>query len=364
MLVNISTALPPYKSTQDDTIKVLKDRIGENEKAIRLINSVSNNSEIDTRYFVVPDACEIQEENFFSKNGDYHIPDTLTRMKEYEKWAKQLSVLSVTNLLSENDIDPQTINRIITVSCTGFFAPGLDYHLINTLNLPRNIKKTNIGFMGCAASVNAFNCVLESIESSKEKNNNILMLSVELCSLHLHTDATIDNIISNTIFADGCASAFFTDSTKYSNISKLKLINTFSIMFDNSHNMMGWKVGNFGFEMKLSHKLPKIILETAVPRLKEILLNNGIRINEIKHWVLHPGGKAILDALQNGLNLSDELLYPSRKILRNFGNMSSATILFILKEILETKTINKNDLCCVVAFGPGLVMEIALFKGI
>ncbi|MCH7828235.1 MAG: hypothetical protein IIC75_09755, partial [Bacteroidetes bacterium] len=145
MLVNISTALPPYKSTQDDTIKVLKDRIGENEKAIRLINSVSNNSEIDTRYFVVPDACEIQEENFFSKNGDYHIPDTLTRMKEYEKWAKQLSVLSVTNLLSENDIDPQTINRIITVSCTGFFAPGLDYHLINTLNLPRNIKKTNIG---------------------------------------------------------------------------------------------------------------------------------------------------------------------------------------------------------------------------
>ena len=364
MLVNISIALPPYKSSQQNTIKELKNRIGENEKAIRIINSVSSNSEIDTRYFVVPDASEIKEEKFYSKNGNYHVPDTSTRMKEYEKWAKLLSVQSVANLLTENNIDPQTINRLITVSCTGFFAPGLDYHLINTLNLPRNIKKTNIGFMGCAASVNAFNCVLESIESSNEKDNNILMLSVELCSLHLHTDATIDNIISNIIFADGCASAFFTDSTKYSSLSKLKLINTFSILFDNSHNMMGWLVGNFGFEMMLSHKLSKIILETAVPKLKEILSNNGIRINEIKHWVLHPGGKAILDALQDGLNLTDELMHPSRKILRNFGNMSSSTILFILKEILDTKTINKNDLCCVVAFGPGLVMEIALFKGI
>jgi len=331
---------------------------------MRIINSVAGNSNIDTRYFVVPDASEIKDEKFYSINGNYRIPDTLTRMKEYEKWAKQLSVQSVSNLLSENNIDPQTVNRLITVSCTGFFAPGLDSHLINTLDLPRNIKKTNIGFMGCAASVNAFNCVLEAVESSKQEKNNIIMLSVELCSLHLHTDATIDNIISNTIFADGCASAFFTDSVKYSGVSKLKLINTFSAMFDNSMNMMGWKVGNFGFEMILSHKLPKIILNTAVPKLKEILTENGINLEEIKHWVLHPGGKAILDSLQKGLNLSDDMMQPSRKILRNFGNMSSSTILFILKEILETKNINENDLCCVVAFGPGLVMEVALFKGI
>jgi len=364
MLVNISTALPPYKSTQENTIKELKNRIGKNEKTIRIINSVSNNSEIDTRYFVVPDASEIQEEKFYSNNGNYQVPDTSTRMKEYKKWAKLLSVQSVNNLLSENNINPQTITRLITVSCTGFFAPGLDYHLINTLNLPHNIKKTNIGFMGCAASVNAFNCVLESIEASKKKENNILLLSVELCSLHLHTDATIDNIISNTIFADGCASAYFSNSPKYSNKSKLKIEKTFSTLFENSKNMMGWQIGNTGFEMMLSHKLPKIILDTAVPKLKEILAKDGIEINKIKYWVLHPGGKAILDALQEGLELTDENMASSRKILRNFGNMSSATILFILKEIIDTKKIERNDLCCVVAFGPGLVMEVAIFKGV
>jgi len=364
MLVNISTVSPPYKSSQSNTIKELKNRIGGNEKVLRIIDAVAYNSEIDTRYFVVPDACELKEENFYSTNGNYFMPDTSTRMNEYEKWAKKLSVQSVKNLFAENGIDPQSINRIITVSCTGFFAPGLDYYLIESLNLPLDVKKTNIGFMGCAASVNAFNCILESIESSKEKENNVLMLTVELCSLHLHTDATLDNIISNTIFADGCASAFFTNGKQYENLSKLKLIKTFSILFENCKDVMGWKVGNFGFEMMLSHKLPKIISEVTVPKLKEILANDGIKITEIKHWVLHPGGKAILDTLQKGLNLSDELMYPSRKILKNFGNMSSSTILFILKEILDTKTINKNDLCCVVAFGPGLVMEIALFKGI
>ncbi len=364
MLVNISTATPQFNSTQQNTIKELKNRIDGNEKVLRIIDAVASNSEIDTRYFVVPDASETEGEKFYFKNGNYYIPDTNTRMTEYEKCSKLLSMESVTKLFSENNIDPQTVNRIITVSCTGFFAPGLDYHLIKNLNLPLDVKKTNIGFMGCAASVNAFNCVLEAIDSNNMKENNILMLSVELCSLHLHTKPTLDNIIANTIFADGCASAFFTNSEKYKDRWKLKLIRTFSILFENTKNIMGWRIGNSGFEMLLSHNLPKIILDEAVPKLKEILIQKGIDISNIKHWVLHPGGKAILDALQKGLRLSDELMQPSRKILKNFGNMSSSTILFILKEILDSRKINKNDLCCVVAFGPGLVMEVALFKGI
>ncbi len=127
---------------------------------------------------------------------------------------------------------------------------------------------------------------------------------------------------------------------------------------------MGWKIGDFGFEMLLSSELPKIILEQAVPEVKKILNSLGIKKEEIKHWALHPGGRAILDSLQNGLELNDDNMKPSRDVLNNYGNMSSASILFVLKEILKTRDIEQNDLCCAVAFGPGLSMEIALLKGV
>ncbi|PIW69940.1 MAG: hypothetical protein COW08_04505 [Ignavibacteriales bacterium CG12_big_fil_rev_8_21_14_0_65_30_8] len=363
MLICIATSNPPYISKQEKILDELKRRTIDNPSAIRLINSVSQNSEIDKRHFVVSDAAENNDNIFYSKNGDFINPGTRKRLDEYKHWAKTLSKNAVQKLLDKNNIVPNSINRLITVSCTGFFAPGLDYHLINSLGLNTNIKKTNIGFMGCAASVNAINCVKEVLNSSDGNKSNILLISLELCSLHLHTEPTIDNIISNTIFADGCAAAFFSNSPEYKNNIKFNIINTHSVLFEKSEDMMGWEIGDFGFDMKLSHKLPKLILSKAVPELIKILNKENISIGDIKHWVIHPGGKAILDSVQSGLNLSDEDLQPSRNILRNYGNMSSATILFILKEIIETRKINKNELCCIAAFGPGLVMEIALLKG-
>ena len=125
---------------------------------------------------------------------------------------------------------------------------------------------------------------------------------------------------------------------------------------------MGWKIGNNGFEMMLSSELPKIILNSAAPRAKEILRQRGIDVSQIKHWALHPGGRAILDALQNGLNLSDKQLKPSREVLRNYGNLSSVSILFVLKNIIYNESLLKDDFCCAIAFGPGLTMELVLFK--
>jgi predicted naringenin-chalcone synthase len=126
---------------------------------------------------------------------------------------------------------------------------------------------------------------------------------------------------------------------------------------------MGWEIGNFGFEMILSQELPKIIFEQAMPQLKILLQRMGIAKEEIKYWALHPGGRAILDSMQKGLDLSDEAMIPSRAVLKNYGNMSSVSILFVLKEILDNKKIAKGEYCCAVAFGPGLTMEVALLKG-
>jgi predicted naringenin-chalcone synthase len=359
MLIDIETASPPFKVNQQFAASELKKRMGGSPAVARMIEMAANQSGIDHRYFVIPDGDENASDKFFTKDGNHYSPDTKTRMNEYEKWSASLAVNAVSKLGEINKIDFSTINRIITISCTGFFAPGLDYQIIKEFNLPPNVKRTNIGFMGCAASLVGINSVWEAMK--QDENENILMISVELCSLHLQTEPTRDNILANMIFADGAAAAFFSKNN-YSQKRKLEIQFAESFMFEDSAKYMGWKIGNNGFEMMLSSELPKIILNYAAPRAKEILAKRGIEISKIKLWALHPGGRAILDSLQNGLQLSDQQLKPSREILKNFGNLSSVSILFVLKNILENEQLEIDDLCCAVAFGPGLTMELVLFK--
>ena len=359
MLIDITTASPPYKVDQAVAAAELKKRMAVSPVVGRMIDMAAHHSGIAQRFLVIPDGDQLAEKKFYSNGSGYLVPDTKTRMDEYERWSKTLAADAVEKILKSTGTDPNQIERLITVSCTGFFAPGLDYSLIERFQIPPTVKRTNIGFMGCAASLIGFNSVLESMTSARETKGKTLLVSVELCSLHLQTEPTRDNILANMIFADGCAAALFANDTTESG---LQIVSTSSYLFRQSSEYMGWKIGNFGFEMILSSDLPKIILNGAVPKLKEILAGQNIRPEEIVHWALHPGGRAILDALQNGMKLSDEQMLPSRTVLQNYGNLSSASILFVLKEILNTSTLKKDDLICAVAFGPGLTMETALLK--
>lgn len=361
MLIDIATASPPYKVSQQLAAAELKKRMTGSNAAGRLIDMAAAHSGIDERYIVIPDAEATVHEKFYSSNGNYISPDTKQRMDEYEKWSRSLSRDAVLNLINRTEFTPKELNKIITISCTGFFAPGLDYFLINEFGFPSTIKRINIGFMGCAASIIGFSSVFESINSKQD--TNVLLVSVELCSLHLQTEPTRDNILANMVFADGCGAALFSNSGRYKEKVKLNLIYTDSILFRDSSRYMGWKIGNYGFEMILSSELPKIILNEACPALIKILEGHKISHRDIKHWALHPGGRAILDSLQNGLNLTDEQLKASRAVLRKYGNLSSASILFVIKELLESGNIRKDELCCAVAFGPGLTMEAAVFTG-
>ena len=359
MLIDIYTTSPPYKVSQKKIADELKLRMGGRPAIGRMIDAVSNNSGIDYRYFVIPDGEENAASKFFTDKDGFLKPDTKTRMKAYESWSKLLTGEAVEKLFNANNIDPSTIGRLITISCTGFYAPGFDYYLINKFNIPADVKRTNIGFMGCAAALIGFNSSMEAL-STLGKNKKILMVATEICSIHFQTEPTKDNILANLLFADGAAAALFSnDSSK----SGLKLIDTASFLFNGSAEFMGWEIGNFGFEMMLSQELPKIIFEQAMPRLKLLLQRFGIKKEEIKYWALHPGGRAILDSMQKGLELSDESMIPSRTVLKNYGNMSSASILFVLKEIISSNNIAKGEYCCAVAFGPGLTMEVALLKG-
>ncbi len=357
MLIDICTASPPFKVAQNFAATELKKRMGGTSAISRMIDMAANQSGIDHRYFVIKDGEENSTDKFFTKDDKHFSPDTKTRMSEYEKWSILLTKQAVKELAEKNNINFGAIDRLITISCTGFFAPGLDYELIKEFNISPAVKRTNIGFMGCAASLIGINSVWEAMK----QNENVLLVSVELCSLHLQTEPTRDNILANMIFADGSAAAYF---SKNNTLAKKKLEIQFaeSFLFQDSAKFMGWKIGNNGFEMMLSSELPKIILNSAVPRAKKILSNRGIDIFKIKFWALHPGGRAILDALQKGLELSDEQLNPSREVLRNYGNLSSVSILFVLKNILENSELYKDDYVCAIAFGPGLTMELVLFK--
>ncbi len=359
MLLDIATASPPFKVDQNVAAAELKKRMAVSPVGGRMIDMAAHHSGIAQRFLVIPDGDQHAEKKFYSNGSGYLVPDTKTRMDEYERWSKSLAADAVERVLSTTGTDPGEIERLITISCTGFFAPGLDHYLIERFQVPATVKRTNIGFMGCAASLIGFNSVLESKSAAQSAESKTLLLSVELCSLHLQTEPTRDNILANMIFADGCAAALFGNVAA---AGGLDLLWTSSYLFRRSSEYMGWKIGNVGFEMILSSDLPKIILNEAVPRLKDILVGLGIPPETIVHWALHPGGRAILDSLQSGMQLTDEQMLPSRTVLKTYGNLSSASILFVLKEILSNSSLKKDDLVCAVAFGPGLTMETALLK--
>jgi predicted naringenin-chalcone synthase len=362
MLIGISTAVPPFVVDQKKAAEELKKRMAVNPVIARLIDMASAQSGIAKRHIVIPDAEENSKEKFYSVDGIYFSPDTKKRMTEYERWSKILVKEAVEKIIKKYNINNSDIHRLITISCTGFFAPGLDQYLIEEFKLNPDIRRTNIGFMGCAASLIGFNSVLEAMSSLNRENLNTLLVSVELCSIHLQTAPSRDNILSNMIFADGCAAAFFSKDMKQK--GSFELIECESVLFGNSSEYMGWKIGNSGFEMILSSELPKIIYETAVPALLKILDKHQLKKEDIKYWALHPGGRAILDSLQKGLELSETEMLPSREVLKKYGNMSSASILFVMEEILANNKIAKDEYCAAVAFGPGLTMEAAILKGI
>jgi predicted naringenin-chalcone synthase len=361
LLIHVATASPPYVVSQQRAAEELKRRMGERPAVARMIDAAASRSGIETRSVVVPDADPSTSTRFYSPDPAVPSPDTKQRMMMYKQWANTLSVAAVTDLLASTSVDPKSINRLVTVSCTGFSAPNFDHHLVTTLGLSPNIQRTHIGFMGCAAALVGFTSVLESLGQSGSERRTTLLVSVELCSLHLQTEPTRDNILANMIFADGCGAALFSNVAELP--ARARLVATSSHIFPSSTEFMGWEIGNTGFEMRLSSQLPDIIAQQAVPVAKQIMERMGLHPGRIRHWALHPGGRAIIDALQNGLQLTDEQTEPSRAVLRRYGNMSSASILFVLKELFSRTRLQADDWLCAIAFGPGLSMEIAFMRG-
>ena len=257
------------------------------------------------------------------------------------------------------DFQLGSVTHLITVSCTGLYAPGLDIELVNKLRLPTSVERTGINFMGCYAAFNA----LKAADAFCKQNEDakVLILCTELCSLHFQKAPSEDNMISNALFADGAA-AVLMENTRTSGI-RLVPERFISELISEGSTAMAWSVGDLGFEMLLSTYVPAII-KNGIGKLTSTMLNSFSKnISDVRYFAIHPGGRKILENIEQELGLKREDNDPAYHVLRNYGNMSSPTILFVLAEIIKRIT-NKDNGQNILgfAFGPGLTLESMLLK--
>ena len=356
----IGIANPPTKISQTQISQFMAKAVGLNPIESRRLRMIYKATAIDFRYSVISDYDKFSNFDFFPDNEFLEpFPTTAQRMKIYEKYAIELAIEATHNCLTDKSLIPK-ITHLITVSCTGMYAPGLDIELVERLGLSFNTQRTCVNFMGCYAAFNALK-VADSI-CRANPNSKVLIVDVELCTIHFQKENTDDQLLANAIFADGAAALLL--STEKENGRAMSLEAFHCDLALQGKTDMAWYIRDFGFEMRLSSYVPNL-LEIKMNELTDRLLQKlNLKFDEIDAFAIHPGGKRILETAEKCLKISSSQNQYSYETLRNFGNMSSATVLFVLKNIWDNCLVpekNEGNILS-MAFGPGLTMEAALIK--
>lgn len=322
----------------------------------RKLRFLYHQSGIQSRYSVLPDySLDAMEWKFYPPTENLDpFPGLEKRMEWYNKAAPALSVTAVKKCIRQK-IKKEEITHLITVSCTGMSAPGLDLHIMESMDLPKNIFRTSVNFMGCYAAIHAMK--LADSFCRNDPGAKVIIVCTELCTLHFQKETSMDSLASGLLFADGSA-ALLVANDKVGH-EGLTIKNFHSEVRSNGKEDMSWQLSPTGFLMKLSASVPGLIEKDFNLLLKNALQKAKIKKEEISHWCIHPGGKRILEAIEKSTSVSNEDLKYSYRVLKDYGNMSSPTILFVLKEILESLKIKKEKKSNIfgAAFGPGLTME-------
>jgi predicted naringenin-chalcone synthase len=273
-------------------------------------------------------------------------------MQVFNQYAPALAAESIRNCL-ENRISPTEITHLITVTCTGLSAPGLDLYLMELLDLPKNIFRTSVNFMGCYAAIHALK-LADSICKS-EPMARVVIVCTELCTLHFQQEASMDNITSSLLFGDGSAAVLVTgDGYK---TEGLRIRGFYAEVNPKGKQEMSWALSSTGFSMTLRSYVPGLIEADFEALLEKALVKNGLTRDAVSDWCIHPGGRKILEVIEKSLSLPKNKLEAGYEVLNEFGNMSSPTILFVLDKLLKKMENKKKHLVFGAAFGPGLTME-------
>lgn len=327
-----------------------------NEVDKRKLKFLYHQGAIDTRYSVLPDySLYANDWEFYPATENLEpFPNLELRMKWFNKTAPSLSVNAIEKCI-ENKIEKEAITHLITVSCTGISAPGLDLQIMEAMNLPANIFRTSVNFMGCYAAIHGLK--LADVFCANDKNARVLVVCTELCTLHFQKENTMDNIASSLLFGDGCAAVLVAHNDV--EMEGLRINNFYSEVSFKGKKDMSWEISSSGFLMTLSGYVPDLIEEDFNKLLCNALENAHLDKNEISHWCMHPGGKRILSSIEKSIDITTADLKHSYNVLKNYGNMSSPTILFVLKEIMDSLAIKKEKKTNIfgAAFGPGLTLE-------
>ena len=356
-IISISTEVPEYKHTQGRLLEFMEGAYGGGEKESRILRYLYSHSGIDTRYSVMPDfTVPMDEWEFFPHSPDLEpFPNLDHRQRWFKKHALPLSLKSATKCI-EGFVDRKDITHLITVSCTGMSAPGLELELMDAMGLNSNITRTAINFMGCYAAIHGLKMANDI--ATAQPSSKVLVVCTELCSLHFQKTFTADSIIAPLVFGDGSAAVLVCgDADSHRGI---RLDSFYSEVLKHARDDMSWNLSASGFVMTLSTDLPDHFRADIAPLKQRAMERAGLEPGAIKYYCIHPGGKRILEALGKGLGLTDEDTAASAKVLKEYGNISSATVLFVLKEMWPALLSDPGAHIFSAAFGPGLTMESAI----
>ena len=356
----IATVVPEKFYTQEFSLTFLLKLMGDTPQKRDFLTKLYKDSAIYKRHTVITDYDKDPSEyQFYPKNpAMLPEPDSEARNEVFIREANRLSEAAATKLLDElPGVDKKRITHLITVSCTGFSAPGFDLHITKALNLRPDINRYHLGFMGCYAAFPAMKLARDICLAHPEAK--VLVVNTELCTLHFQQKFDLEIMVANSLFADGVSAALISADIEDSHGHKIVLRDFYSRYLANSEDKMAWSLGQHGFNMRLSVYIPGLLNENIMTVMADLFKQANIQQADIDIWAIHPGGKAILEKLEKTLNLSPDDLHISYQVLRDFGNMSSATIMFVLAKIMEGDRYGK---IFSAAFGPGLTLETSYME--
>jgi predicted naringenin-chalcone synthase len=377
MLTGLSTVVPQTVLHQDEVRDVFAVQPGLGRLAQRIVRTSFDASGIERRFTVLTelggapaDASTVSDAVFYDQaTRELKLPGTAVRNDIYAEQASRIFVEAGRAALNkQDDFDADDITHVITVSCTGFYAPGPDFVVARDLGLPADVQRFHLGFMGCYAALPALRLAAQLCEADPDAV--VMVISVELCTLHLRVSNEPDTIVATSLFGDGAAAALVTARPVGSNEPGFEVERFASRVAPEGEQDMAWRIGDHGFEMVLSGAVPAILGRHVTDAVRPLFapedeLAGALERNEaataIPHWAIHPGGRSILDRVEKSLALEESQLAPARNTLRDFGNMSSATVLFVMRHILDSPSAASGERVVAMAFGPGLTVESALF---
>ena len=345
----IATAVPPH-DVHTAFLRFARSMFGNDWRRAALFQRMAERSGIEHRYSCLAPAADPDgpavDAGAFYRRGDF--PDTAARMRAFEGYAPGLGAAAVEGLSLGRERD--RITHFLITCCTGFSAPGLDLELVERCGLSDSVERTMIGFMGCYAAINALKLARHIVRS--EPKARVLVLNLELCTLHFQDRSELEQVLCFLLFGDGCAACLVTSEPHGIALDSFR-----AVLVPDTRELITWHIRSFGFDMVLSGQVPVVIQQALRGCRDEILA--GSPASAIDSWAVHPGGRSVLDAVERAFELAPSALRTSREVLRRYGNTSSASVMFVLEALLRTPA--RGAAGCAMAFGPGLIAETMLF---